>query len=277
MELECEVGGNADASSEPLHRVDRTPKEGSGRSFGPPNHPLRLDGRDGTGVPPAMTGPTVPFKDRQEAGRLLAERLVSLSSEHPIVLALPRGGVPVGFEIARRLQAPLDLLIVRKVGAPDNPEYGLGAVAEDGSLVLDEERTREAGYSRSSLEIVIEQETEEAHRRASLYRSARPRIPRSGRTVIVVDDGAATGGTLLAAIRLLRKEAVGRIVIAVGVAPEDTCRRLAKDADELVVLRRPRFFFAVGQFYLRFEPVEDDQVLSLLTQAMGGAAPELGS
>jgi putative phosphoribosyl transferase len=209
------------------------------------------------------------LKDRQEAGVELGERLSHLATESPLVLALPRGGVPVGFEIARRLRAPLDVLIVRKIGAPDNPEYGLGAMVEDGTYFLDYDRVREGGYTMSQLRPVIEREREETERRTRAYRSVRPYVERKGRTVIVVDDGAATGGTLLAVLRALRTEGIRRRVVALGVAPPDTCQRLERESDELVVLHRPVNFYAVGQFYDHFDPVEDAEVLDLLRRAAG--------
>jgi putative phosphoribosyl transferase len=215
----------------------------------------------------ATAGSGSMLKDRADAGRQLAERLLHLRPEHPVILALPRGGVPVGFEIALRLHAPLDIFLVRKIGAPGNPEHGLGAIVEDGGLLLDYDRAREIGFTPADLGSVIEREREEISRRAQVYRAHRPRIDRKGRTVIVVDDGAATGGTLRAALGKLREEGVRRIVVALGVAPPDTCRDLKREVDELEVLQEPEPFDAVGQFYERFEPVEDGEVMDLLRKA----------
>ncbi|NNN17697.1 MAG: phosphoribosyltransferase [Thermoplasmata archaeon] len=214
-----------------------------------------------------MREPSSALKDRTEAGTELARQLTHLRAEGPVVLALPRGGVPVGFEIARWLPAPLDILIVRKIGSPGNPEYGLGAIVEGGHVELDVDRMREGGYSLAELRPVIDRELREAERRASVYRSVRPRVGWKKRTVIVVDDGAATGGTLFAAIRAVRAQGAGRVVVAVGVAPPDTCHRLNREADELHVLREPANFHAVGEYYQRFDPVNDDEVLELLRQA----------
>ncbi len=231
------------------------------------------DGSDGSNqvrwTMRATRGHTLALKDRADAGRQLAERLLHLQPERPVILALPRGGVPVGFEIARRLDAPLDVLLVRKVGDPRNPEYGLGAIVEDDGLLLDEDRVRATGITRVDLEPVIRREREEITRRARIYRANRPRIDWKERTVIVVDDGAATGGTLLAALRMAREQGARRIVVALGVAPADTCQRLKREVDELVVLLEPESFYAVGQFYEQFEPVEDDEVVELLRRATG--------
>ncbi len=216
---------------------------------------------------------TANLKDRHAAGVQLGERLRHLQPASPLVLALPRGGVPVGFEIARRLAAPLDVLIVRKIGAPDSPEYGLGAMVEDGAYSLDDDRVREGGYSSSQLKPVIERERKETERRTRVYRSVRPWIERRGRTVIVVDDGAATGGSLLMALRSVRSQGARRVVAALGVAPPDTCLRLERETDELVVLYRPTNFYAVGQFYDHFDPVEDAEVLELLRRSATPPSP----
>ncbi len=205
--------------------------------------------------------------DRTEAGRELALRLKHMNLERPLVVALPRGGVPVGAEIARELSAPLDVLIVRKIGAPGDPEYGLGALGEDGTYVLDHERLAEAGYTESDLSDVFRREKAEAQRRTRVYRSVVPAIERKDRDVILVDDGAATGGTAMMAARLIRAQGAHRLVIALGVAPPDTCRRLEHEADELVVLIRPAGFYAVGQFYEEFDPVEEPEVLRILEAA----------
>lgn len=207
------------------------------------------------------------LKDREEAGERLAERLERLRSRHPVVLALPRGGVVVGFEIARRLGVPLDVLIVRKVGAPENPEYGLGALVEDGTQLIDEQRVRSAGYSPHDLEPTIREELAEIRRRAAAYRGGGALADVRGRTVILVDDGVATGVTLRAAIRAVRSKGPERIVVALGVAPRDTIHQLEREADEVVVLAAPELFFAVGEWYRHFDQVSDDEVQRLLRRS----------
>jgi putative phosphoribosyl transferase len=209
-------------------------------------------------------GPTQVLEDRAEAGRLLADRLRGLRGEETVVLALPRGGVPVAYEIARRLGAPLDVLIVRKVGDPENPEYGLGAVAEGEIRVLDEARIRAAGYRPEDLEPTIARETAELARRASAYRGSRAAVPVEGRTAVLVDDGVATGATLEAAIRSVRLRRPRRVLVALGVGPADTVERLRTLADGVEVLLVPPLFFAVGEWYRVFDQVSDATVRRLL-------------
>lgn len=183
------------------------------------------------------------------------------------MLALPRGGVPVAFEIAARLGAPLDVLIVRKIGAPGNPEYGLGAVAEDGTRFIDEPRVQAIGHTVRDLGPSIARELAEAERRARDLR--RDRLPPEvrDRTVILVDDGVATGGTMFAALRALRARGPRRIVVALGVAPPDTVELLRREADDVVVLLTPVMFFAVGEWYHRFAQVSDEEVRELLERS----------
>lgn len=175
----------------------------------------------------------------------------------------------MGFEIARRLAVPLEILIVRKVGAPSNPEYGLGALVEDGTRFLDEPRVREAGYTLDDLEPTIQAELGEIRRRALAYRGGRSLPELRDRFVVLVDDGVATGGTLRAAIRSVRARAPRRIIVALGVAPRDTFHQLGLEADEVVALHVPQEFFAVGEWYARFDQVSDAEVEHLLERARG--------
>lgn len=217
------------------------------------------------------------LRDREEAGTLLAARLEHYRGQHPIVLGLARGGVPVGYEIARKLDAPLDVLIVRKIGAPGNPEYGLGALVEDGTRYIDDRRMREAGYSRSDLEPVIAEELAEIRRRAAAYRGDRPPLDVRDRVVLLVDDGAATGGTLRTAIRSVRARHPRRVVVALGVVPRDTLHQLGHEADEVVALAVPEVFFAVGEWYEHFAQVSDEEVERLLELGRFPAAARTGT
>ena len=183
------------------------------------------------------------------------------------MVALPRGGVPVAFEIALRLGAPLDVLIVRKVGAPGNPEYGLGAVVEGGTRYLDEPRIRAAGLTVRDLGPTIAREVAEVDRRAREFRAGHPPVDLGNRTVILVDDGVATGGTVLAALRAIRARGPRRVVLALGVAPPDTVQSLRPEVDDLVVLLAPTMFFAVGEWYHRFAQVSDEEVRRLLERS----------
>jgi putative phosphoribosyl transferase len=173
----------------------------------------------------------------------------------------------VGYEIARHLGAELDVLLVRKVGAPGDPEYGLGAVGEGEVVVLDERRARDAGYSVADLAPVVQRELEEVRARARRFREGRPPPELDGRTVVVVDDGVATGGTVEAGIAVVRARQARTVVVALGVAPPEALRKLRTLADEVVVALVPPVLEAVGQWYRKFEPVEDEEVVRLLQQA----------
>jgi putative phosphoribosyl transferase len=207
------------------------------------------------------------FLDRRDAGRQLARELAGFADERPVIVALPRGGVPVGVEVANALGAPLDIMAVRKLGAPGNPELGVGAVAEDGTGVLDPRAANVVGMTRAVLDETLEREAQELRRRVERYRNGRAPIPVSGRTVIVVDDGLATGLTGLAAIRALRKRGARRIVVAVPVGSRESATMLDREADEVLCLTIPRRLFGVGSWYRDFTPVSDEQVLSLLDEA----------
>lgn len=212
----------------------------------------------------------VMFSDRTEAGWRLAARLRHLHGEPAVVLGLPRGGVPVAFEVARELGAPLDVIVVRKLGVPFQPELGMGAVGEDGVRVLNPEVISSAGVSAADLRDVEHRERAEVARRARRYRGARPRQPLDGRVAVIVDDGIATGSTARAACQLARALGAKRIVLAVPVAPAGWERRIGDDADELVSVATPVPFYAIGQFYDNFSQTTDAEVAALLEQA---AAP----
>jgi len=207
------------------------------------------------------------FGDRQQAGRRLAARLESFRACDPIVVALPRGGVPVAAEVAARLHAPLDVLVVRKIGHPRQPELAVGALGEDGVVVLDEHSIAQLAVTPEALAVAVARERAELERRVVRYRGKRPRQPVAGRTVIVVDDGLATGASAKAAIEVLGRSGAARIVLAVPVAPADTCDALARLADEVVCLSTPADFRAVGRWYEKFGQVSDEEVAALLQAA----------
>jgi putative phosphoribosyl transferase len=216
-----------------------------------------------------------PFRDRRDAGRRLAARLAELAAAtpeawaQPVVFALPRGGVVVGYEIARALGAPLDILVVRKLGAPGQPELGVGALVDGDSpeTVLNPEVVRLAGVTREYLDAEVARQLEEIHRREARYRQGRPRVPVAGRTVIVVDDGIATGGSVRAALRGLGRARPARLVLAVPVAPRDTVEALRAEVDEVVCLETPEPFLAVGYHYGDFAQTTDEEVVALLERS----------
>ncbi len=215
------------------------------------------------------------FADRREAGRLLAERLQGYRGRDVVVLALPRGGVPVGYEVARALGAPLDVIVARKLGAPYQPEFGIGAIAEGGGRYVDPVSLRYAGGDDAYLEQVTAREERELARRVERYRGDRPRPDVVGRVVILVDDGVATGGTVRAAIRSLRAQGPDHLVLAVPVGPASTLEILRGEVDELVAVAEPSAFMAISQWYDRFPQTEDEEVIALLEATRGdGQAPE---
>jgi predicted phosphoribosyltransferase len=204
------------------------------------------------------------FADRRDAGRRLAERLLPLAGEDPVVVGLPRGGVPVAAEVAAALGAPLEILAVRKLGAPHNPEYGIGAIAEDGTHVFDPEALVGLGIDRGVLESIVARETAELRRRVAAYRGGRLPPALGGRTAIVVDDGVATGLTDTAALRAIRRHLPRRLVLAVPVCPPDSAARLREEADEVVCLLEPVLLYGVGQWYGDFSQVSDEEVMASL-------------
>ena len=208
------------------------------------------------------------FHDRADAGRQLARELERFRAEQPIVLGLPRGGVPVASEIASALGAPIDVIVVRKLGVPSQPELAMGAVGENGALVVNERVVRLAGVTGTQLAAVERAKSEEVVRRARQFRGSRPALRLDGRTVIVVDDGIATGSTARAALEVARRAGrASRIVLAVPVAAPESLELLAEFADEVVCLQAPRGFFAVGQWYENFTQIPDEEVTTLLSPA----------
>lgn len=212
------------------------------------------------------------FRDRREAGQRLAEALRDLKPEaqagRVVVLGIPRGGVVVAYEVACALQAPLDVVLAHKLGAPGNPELAIGAVAEDGTLWIDPLAVAELEVPPTYIEEEIRRQREELRRRSAIFRGARPPLPVEGRTVVVVDDGIATGATMRVSLRSLRNRGAGRLIVAAPVAPPEMLPRIEAEADAVVVLYTPALFWAVGAFYEQFEQVSDEQVVALLEEAI---------
>jgi putative phosphoribosyl transferase len=207
------------------------------------------------------------FRDRTDGGRQLASRLSHLRGSDVVVLGLPRGGVPVAFEIAESLDAPLDVIVVRKVGTPWQPELAMGAIGEDGVRVVNEEILRHVGASDADFARVEQREREELQRRASRFRGAAPRADLVGRVAVVVDDGIATGSTARAACQVARAHGADRVVLAVPVAAPESVRALAEDADEIVCVHEPPWLRSVGEWYDDFTQVDDQTVVDLLERA----------
>ena len=216
------------------------------------------------------------FADRADAGRQLGRRLEHLRGEPLVVLGLPRGGVLVACEVATALLAPLDVIVVRKLGVPFQPELAMGAIGEDGVRILNEEVIRAAHVSGHELAAVESRERAELERRARRFRGERPRVPLGGRTALVVDDGVATGSTARAACQVARAQGAVKVVLATPVAPPGWEARIEGDADELVCLATPEPFFAIGQFYDDFSQTHDEEVVACLARANDVASPVPG-
>ena len=216
------------------------------------------------------------FRNREEAGKRLAEELGRVFEENPdlappVVLALPRGGVPVAFEIARRLDAPMDLVMVRKIGAPMQPELAAGAVVDgdDPVVVLNDEVVSQAGISDQEIEQGKKRELKEIEKRREKYLAGREPLPVEGRTAIVVDDGIATGATMRAAVRAMRRRGPEQVFMAVPVGPRESLDRFAREVDRVVCLEAPEMFWAVGAYYEDFGQTSDEDVSRLMSEAEG--------
>lgn len=205
------------------------------------------------------------FRDRSEAGRLLGDALAFLKGRKDVVvLAIPRGGVPVGKEVAAMIGAPLDIVTTRKIGAPGNPELAVGAVTEDGEMILDDELVSTLGVSGDYLKRESERQAAEIKEREKKYREGRPYPKLKGRTVVIVDDGIATGSTIRAAVESVKKRGAKAIIIAAPVGSPEAVSMLSKCADRVVCLSTPEYMEAIGEFYREFEQVEDDVVKKIL-------------
>jgi putative phosphoribosyl transferase len=208
------------------------------------------------------------FRDRTEAGQLLASRLTAYANRPDVlVLALPRGGVPVAYEVARALHAPLEVVIVRKLGVPGEEELAMGAIASGGVRVLNDDVVRMLALPGMVIDSVVAHERRELERREHLYRRDRPASEVHGRTIILVDDGIATGATMRSAVAAVKQQHPARIIIAIPVAASATCEELAAEGDEVVCVNRPEEFYAVGFWYERFSQTTDEEVADLLEQA----------
>jgi len=208
------------------------------------------------------------FKNRVDAGKKLAEKLIKYKNiKNGIVLGLPRGGVPVAYEVAQVLNLPLDIVVPRKVGMPGQPELAVGAVCEDGSVILNEALLQMANIKPEDLQPIIDAEKQEAQRRLTKYRRDRPKLDLKNKVVILVDDGIATGSTMRAAIASARAKGAEKIIVAVPVIPPDTIPVLQQEVDELIYLDAPVYFGAVGAFYQNFGQTPDEEVVSLMEEA----------
>ena len=214
------------------------------------------------------------FEDRKEAGRALAARLRAYAGRSDVVvLALPRGGVPVAFPVAEALDAPLDLFLVRKLGTPGHRELAMGAIASGGIRVLNDDVVNWYGIPPHTIDAVARDEQQELMRREAAYREGRDGVPLEGRVVILIDDGLATGSTMMAAVKAVRQRNPARVIVAVPVGARDTCAALSTVADEVVCVRMPEPFSAVGQWYLDFDQTSDEEVRQLLRAHARTATP----
>ncbi len=211
-------------------------------------------------------GPKRMFADRREAGRKLAAELLEYKGEDTVVVAIPRGGVVVADEVAKQLESPLDLIIPRKIGAPGNPELAIGAMAGAGRVIINEQLKYGLGVSERYLDEEIERQSKEIERRRRMYFGDKPPTSFKDKVVVLIDDGLATGYTATAAVSAIREERPREIILAVPVAPRDTCQALAKKVDRMICLSAPEMFYAVGQFYQDFSQTTDAEVIEILSK-----------
>jgi putative phosphoribosyl transferase len=211
-----------------------------------------------------MNNTEIIFQDRKDAGQKLALALKHYAKEAPIVLAMPRGGVVVAYEVATALNAPLDVIVTRKIGAPTQPEYAIGAIAPENIQIFNHEAISYGNFSETEITTIVAHEKNEMERRIKLYRGNRPPLNLKNKVAIIVDDGVATGQTALVAIRYARKLKAQKIIFACGVGAPDAIKFLEQEADEVVCLNLPEGFHAVGQWYLNFAQTTDEEVITLL-------------
>ena len=204
------------------------------------------------------------FRDRKDSGTRLAQELKELKGKNAIVLAIPRGGVPVAMEVAKYLGCEMDLIITRKVGAPGNPEFAIGSVTQDGELITDREFATSYGVGERYLAEESKRQTDIIKERLRRFRGDRPYPSLKDRIVVVVDDGIATGYTIRAAVQSIRRKNPAKLILAVPVAPQETIEELSKEVDQVVCLSTPEIFYAIGEFYENFEQVEDEEVVRML-------------
>jgi len=210
------------------------------------------------------------FGDRVEAGQLLARELGYLSGKDPVILAIPRGGIIIGQELAAALHGKLDVVLAHKLRTPGHEELAMGAIGEDGSVFINRMAVRQLGIDDRDIEEEKQIQWAELMRRSQIIREIRPKVPLKGRQVVITDDGIATGSTAIAALQAVRHEQPARLIAAMPVGSEDTVRRIAEEVDEMICLRVPRDFMAVGQFYRQFDQVSDQEMLTILRKTASG-------